>query len=229
VKRPRLWRPADVWRKKESTMSLRTSGQLLLVGSLGLILANILVFVIPGPGGLGGPGSVPTNAVGIASGIIAIVGLPALYRVQDAKAGRAGRIGVALLALGTLAFCVIVSIVALLDVLFPGSVPHDQPHGPPTFVIILTLVTVLCYAFGGVVVGIVSLRAHALPAGIGWLLVLGGVLLIPAYMAFPNDSSAAVIVPYAVVSIMYAAWAWAAARAMAQLQPMAALRPAREY
>lgn len=211
-------------------MSLRTSGQFLLVGSLGVILANMLVFVIPGPGGLGGPGSVPTNAVSIACGIIAIIGFPALYRVQGARVGRAGRIGAFLLALGTLAFYVIVSIVSLLDVLFPGNVPHDRPNGPPTFVIILTLVTVLCYAFGGVIVGIDSLRAHALPAGIGWLLVLGGVLLFPAYTAFPNESLAATIVPYAVVSAMYATLAWAAARAIVQQQPVAArLRPAREY
>jgi hypothetical protein len=210
-------------------MSLRTSGQLLLAGSLGLILANILQVVVPGPGGLGGPGSAPADAVAIVSGIIAIGGLPALYRVLGERDGRSAPIGVTLLALGTLGAYVLGCIVQLLDVLFRGSVPHDRPHGPPTFVIILYLVSALCYAFGGVVVGIVSLRAHALPAGVGWLLVLGAVLLIPSNLAFPNDSLAGTIAPNAAASITFAAWAWAAARAMAQQQPVAALRPAREY
>ena len=210
-------------------MSLRTSGQLLLVGSLGLILANILQIVIPGPGGLGGPASAPADSVAIVSGIIAIVGFPALYRMLGERAGRAGRIGVALLALGTLGAFVIGAIVQMLDVLFRGSVPHDRPHGPPTFVIIIFVVSFLSYALGGVVVGIVSLRAHALPAGVGWLLILGAVLLIPSNMVFPNDSLAGNIAPNAVVSIIYAAWAWAATRAMSQQQLVATSRAASGY
>ncbi len=43
-------------------MSLRLNGQLLLVGAIGAILASLLIFLIPGPDGLGGPGVRPRHA-----------------------------------------------------------------------------------------------------------------------------------------------------------------------
>lgn len=202
-------------------MSLRTTGSILLIGALGLILANILQLVIPGPAGLSGPNAIPVDLLAVVVGLIAIIGLPALYRIQGAKAGAATRVGVALLTLGTLGAFVIGTAVQFLDVAFRGSVPHDRPHGPPTFVIIIYVGSFISYLIGGLVVGIAALRNRALPPGASWLLIIGVALLIPANVAFPNDRIVGAIAQNLVVSLMFAAWAWVAALAMAQ-QPASA-------
>jgi hypothetical protein len=197
-------------------MSLRTSGRLLLAGALGLIVANLLELIIPGPDGITGPGSIPADGVAVVSGLIAIVGLPALYRMQARQTGLAGRIGVALLCLATLFVFVLSSGVQLLDVAAPGTVPHDRPDGPPTFLLIFVLLGILAYVIGGLAVGIVTLRAHILPAGVGWLVIAGVVLVVLASVLLPSDSAANVLGKIAATSGMFAAWAWAGARTMAR-------------
>ncbi len=42
-------------------MSVCLQGQLLLVGAIGAVLSSLLIFLIPGPDGLGGPGSIPNG------------------------------------------------------------------------------------------------------------------------------------------------------------------------
>jgi len=71
-------------------MSLRLQGQVLLVGAIGAILASLFIFLIPGPDGLSGPGSIPTNVDFVLSGLFLLVGLPALYRAQAKQIGRWG-------------------------------------------------------------------------------------------------------------------------------------------
>jgi len=50
-------------------MSVRLHGQFLLAGAIGAILASLLIFLIPGPDGFGGPGSIPTNVGFVISGL----------------------------------------------------------------------------------------------------------------------------------------------------------------
>ena len=78
-------------------MSIRLHGQLLLVGAIGAILATLLVFLLPGPDGITGSDSIPTNVVAVLSGLLLLVGLPALYRAQAKQVGTLGLVGVVLL------------------------------------------------------------------------------------------------------------------------------------
>src|SRR6266571_6117828 len=102
-------------------MSLRLNGQFLLAGAIGAILASLLIFLIPGPDGFGGPGSIPTNVVFVISGVFLLVGLPALYRVQAKQIGVLGLVGVALLWVATVLLLLVLSFVQILDLTVPGS------------------------------------------------------------------------------------------------------------
>src|SRR5260370_21256022 len=105
-------------------MSVRLQGQLLLVGAIGAILASLLIFLLPGPDGLGGPGSIPTNVVFVISGVFLLVGLPALYRAQAKQIVRWGLAGVVLLCIATVPLFLFLSGVHILDLTFPSSIPH---------------------------------------------------------------------------------------------------------
>ena len=201
-------------------MSLRTTGQFLLAGALGLTFANIIELIVPGPDGLTGPGSIPADVVAVVSGIVAIVGLPALYRIQASRTGLAGRLGVVLLCLATFCGIVVSNGVQFLDVAAPGSVPHDRPDGPPTFLIIIVAIGILSYVVGGLAVGIVSLRARVLPAGLGWLLIAAVVLVVLSNVLLPPNTAANEIGKISVTSVMFVAWAWAGTCTLAQ-QPVA--------
>src|SRR5258708_39028654 len=117
-------------------MSVRLQGQLLLVGAIGAVLSSLLIFLIPGPDGLGGPGSIPTNVVFVISGLFLLVGLPALYRAQAKQVGALGLVGVALLWVATISLFLILSGVQILDLTAPVSIPHPGGEGPPPLTII---------------------------------------------------------------------------------------------
>src|SRR2546426_456605 len=164
-------------------MSLRLQGQLLLVGAIGAILASLLIFLIPGPDGTGGPGSIPTNVVFVLSGLILLVGLPALYRAQAKQIGRWGLAGVVLLWIATVLLLLVLSGVPILDVVVPGSIPHPGGEGPPPLAIIPMILGVLLTLIGGVIVGITTIRAHVFTAAIGWIILVSPVLLLLKVLA----------------------------------------------
>src|SRR5260370_10270072 len=117
-------------------MSVRLQGQLLLVGAIGAILASLLIFLLPGPDGLGGPGSIATNVVFVISGVFLLVGLPALYRAQAKQIGILGLVGVALLWVAAVLLFLVLSFVQILDVAVPSSIPHPGGEVPPPLAII---------------------------------------------------------------------------------------------
>jgi hypothetical protein len=199
-------------------MSLRINGQLLITGAIGVVLAGILVFIFPGPDGLSGPSSIPTDVVSILSGIALILGLPVLYRTQAKRIGAAGRIGALLLGCFTFVNFIFTSGVEFLDVAFPGSVPHDRPHGPPTFVIIAGVIGVLALLAGGLIAGIATLRARVLPVGVGWLILLGTVASVLSF-ALPLDALPSQIVTSVGFTILMIPFAWAGALITAQPDP----------
>ncbi len=96
-------------------MSIRLQGQFLLVGATGTILSFLLIFLIPGPDGLTGPESIPTNVVFVISGLLLLVGLPALYRAQAKQIRRWGLVGVLLLWVAIVLVLLILSFVQILD------------------------------------------------------------------------------------------------------------------
>ena len=189
-------------------MSLRLNGQFLLVGAIGAILASVLIFLLPGPDGLGGPGSIPTNVVFVISGVFLLVGLPALYRAQAKQIGVLGLVGVVLLLVAAVLLFLVLSFVQILDVAVPGSIPHPGGEGPPPLAIIPLILGVVLTVIGGVMVGITTIRAHVLAAAIGWIIFVSPVLLL---LRVPLGGLLGVILTSTCLALFYAGLAWAGA------------------
>jgi hypothetical protein len=190
-------------------MSLRLNGQFLLVGAIGAILASLLIFLIPGPDGIGGPGSIPTNVVFVISGVLLLVGLPALYRAQAKQIGILGLVGVVLLWVATIFLFLVLSFVQILDVAVPGSIPHPGGEGPPPLAIIPMILGVLLTLIGGVIVGITTIRAHVFMAAIGWIILVSPVLLLLTVLA--GNGLLGIILTSTCLALFYAGLAWAGA------------------
>ena len=189
-------------------MSLRLQGQLLLVGTIGAIFASLFIFLIPGPDGPGGPGSIPTNVVFVLSGFFLLAGLPALYRAQAKQVGVLGLVGVALLWVATISLFLILSGVQILDLTLPGSIPHPGGEGPPPLAIIPMILGVVLTLIGGVIVGITTIRAHVFTTAIGWILIVSPVLLL---LTFPISGLLSVILTSICLGLFYVGLAWAGA------------------
>lgn len=188
-------------------MSVRLNGQFLLAGAIGTILSSLLIFLIPGPYGLTGPGSIPTNVVAFLSGLLLLAGLPALYRAQAKQIGRVGLIGVVLLWIAIVATLVLYS-VEILSVAMPGSIPHPGGEGPPPLAIIPAIVGTVLILIGGVIVGITTIRAHVFPAVAGWILIVSPMLL---FLTDPLSGLPGVILTNICLALFFAGLAWAGA------------------
>ena len=189
-------------------MSIRLNGQFLLAGAIGAILSSLLIFLLPGPDGLGGPGFIPTNVVFVISGLLLLVGLPALYRAQAKQIGILGLVGVVLLWVATIFLFLVLSGVQILDVAVPGSIPHPGGEGPPPLAIIPMILGMLLTLIGGLIVGITTIRAHVFTAAIGWIIIVSPVLLL---LTAPLSGLPGVILTSVCLAIFYAGLAWAGA------------------
>ena len=190
-------------------MSIRLNGQFLLVGAIGAILASLLIFLLPGPDGVGGPGSIPTNVVFVISGLLLLVGLPALYRAQAKQIGILGLVGVVFLWAATICLFLVLSGVQILDVAVPGLIPHPGGDGPPPLAIIPMILGVLLTLIGGVIVGITTIRARILTGAIGWIILISPVLLLLTALA--GNGLLGVILTSVCFGLFYAGLAWAGA------------------
>jgi hypothetical protein len=199
-------------------MSIRLQGQFLLIGATGAILASLFIFLIPGPDGLGGPGSIPTNVVFVLSGLFLLVGLPALYRAQAKQIGRWGLAGVVLLWVATIFLFLVLSGVQILDLTVPGSIPHPGGEGPPPLAIIPMILGVLLTLIGGVIVGIKTIRARVFAAAIGWIILVSPVLLLLTALA--GNGLLGVILTSICLGFFYAGLAWAGATLSFRGKPM---------
>jgi hypothetical protein len=189
-------------------MSVRLNGQFLLVGAIGAILASLLIFLIPGPEGPTGIGSIATNVVFVLSGLFLLVGLPALYRAQAKQIGILGLAGVVLLWVAAVLLFLVLSFVQILDVAAPGSIPHPGGEGPPPLAIIPLILGVVLTVIGGVIVGITTIRAHVLRTSIGWVILISSVLLL---LSAPVGGRGllGVILTSTCLGLFYAGLAWA--------------------
>ncbi len=189
-------------------MSVRLQGQFLLAGAIGEILASLLIFLLPGPEGPTGPGSIPTNLVFAMSGVLLLIGLPALYRTQAKQIRLLGLIGVVLLWVATICLFFVLSAVKILGVAVPGLIPHPGGEGPPLLAIISMILGVVLTLIGGVIVGITTIRAHIFAAAIGWIIIVSPVLLL---LTGPLSGLLGVILTSVCFGLFYAGLAWAGA------------------
>lgn len=191
-------------------MSIRLQSQFLLVGAIGTILSFLLIFLIPGPDGLSGPESIPTNVVFVISGLLLLVGLPALYRAQAKQIGILGLVGVVLLWVGMVLVLLVLSGVQILDIAVPGSIPHPGGDGPPPLALIPAIVGQILILIGGAIVGITMIRAHVLAAAIGWVILISSVLLLLA-APLNNTGVLGMIIAESARALVFASLAWAGA------------------
>ncbi len=190
-------------------MSLRLNGQFLLAGAIGAILASLLIFLLPGPDGIGGPGSIPTNIVFVMSGVLLLVGLPALYRAQAKQVGILGLVGMVFLWVATILLFLVLSGLQILDLTIPGVIPHPARDGPPPLAIIPLILGVLLTLIGGLIVGITTIRAHVFTTAIGWIILLSPVLLL--LKAPAGNGLLGEILTSIFLALFYADLAWAGA------------------
>lgn len=191
-------------------MSIRLQSQFLLVGAIGTILSFLLIFLIPGPDGLSGPESIPTNVVFVISGLLLLVGLPALYRAQAKQIGILGLVGVVLLWVGMVLVLLVLSGVQILDIAVPGSIPHPGGDGPPPLALIPAIVGQILILIGGAIVGITTIRAHVLAAAIGWVILISSVLLLLA-APLNNTGVLGMIIAESARALVFVSLAWAGA------------------
>jgi hypothetical protein len=191
-------------------MSIRLQSQFLLVGAIGTILSFLLIFLIPGPDGLSGPESIATNVVAVISGLLLLVGLPALYRAQAKQIGILGLVGVVLLWVGMVLVLLVLSGVQILDLTVPGSIPHPGGDGPPPLALIPAIVGQILILIGGAIVGITTIRAHVLAAAIGWVILISSVLLLLA-APLNNTGVLGMIIAESARALVFASLAWAGA------------------
>jgi hypothetical protein len=192
-------------------MSVRLGGQCLLIGGIGSILSSLLVFLIPGPVGISGPGSIPANVVMILSGLFLLVGVPALYRAQARQVGTLGLVGTVFLWVAIILGWLVLSSVEILDVAMPSSIPHPGGEGPPPLALIPAILGELCFLIGGLIVGIKTIRAHVFPAAVGWVILIAAALLIPGTIAGNGNLMLDVIFMSSEIALMCVGLAWAGA------------------
>lgn len=201
-------------------MSVRLQGQLLLAGAIGAILSSLLSFLLPGPDGITGINSIPTNVVAVLSGLLLLAGLPALYRVQAKQVGILGLVGVVLLWIAAVSNLLVLTGVQILDLTMRGVIPHPGGHGPPPAAVIPAVLGGVLILIGGMIIGITTIRAHVFAAAIGWVILIASVLLIP--MAFvsgdPNGLLGTILTNIDFV-LFYAGLAWAGAAISFPVEP----------
>jgi len=142
------------------------------------------------------------------SGVLLLIGLPALYRTQAKQIRLLGLIGVVLLWVATICLFFVLSAVKILGVAVPGLIPHPGGEGPPLLAIISMILGVVLTLIGGVIVGITTIRAHIFAAAIGWIIIVSPVLLL---LTGPLSGLLGVILTSVCFGLFYAGLAWAGA------------------
>ncbi len=201
-------------------MSVRLQSQFLLAGAIGAILSSLLIFLIPGPEGPTGIGSIATNVVAVLSGLLLLVGLPSLYRAQAKQMRTLGLVGVVLLWIAAFSNLLVLTSVQLLDLTARGVIPHPGGHGPPPAAVIPAVLGGVLILIGGVMVGITMIRAHVFAAALGWVILISSVLLIPtAFVGGDPNELLSTILTNADFVLFYAGLAWAGAAISFPVKP----------
>jgi len=183
----------------------------LIIGSIGVILGPLLNLLIPGPLGANGPGSIPSNVFVVVGAILVLVGLPAFYRSYAEQMKTVGKIGVGLVCAGIILALIVLGLVQIYaDLTIPSPIPSTIVVAPPLGVVVLAFGGAAVFVIGGVIVGIKMIRGSNSPRWIGWMLIIGSIILFfSAPIPNPVLSTAVEVVGFV---IFFGSLDWAAAR-----------------
>ncbi len=143
---------------------IRLSGWALILSALIFLFGLVWDHVI------NGPFTLATVVIGILGDILFLIGLPGIQQSQP-QTGRAGQIGLILIAIGT-----VIAILANLLIRLGGA---DVPDWVP-------LTSAIAGSLGSLIVGWLTVRAHVFRPWIGWLMIVGGILNILAPVLPPG-------------------------------------------
>jgi hypothetical protein len=149
----------------------------LLGGSLFFAITIALSLFLPGPLGPSGPPPVWDAWLGAISGLIFVIGLPALYTVQFKRAGMIGLLGFITLFVGMFLLTVVISLIAAItfaSYVPPSPLPTDVQ--PPLFVLIVFLVGGVLLIAGSILFGLAVLRTKVFASWTVWALIVLSVL-----------------------------------------------------
>ncbi len=159
-----------------SVRTLRWSGWLLLLGSGLFIVGSLPSLVAASNGPIADSIQLCSLILGT---LLVVVGLPASYRKQARQVGWAGRIGFIVIVLTTLLLGIVENVVFLVSDVGTGA-GSAQPS--PLF-LLAALLGGLLAIIGGLLYGIMTIRARVFPAAIGWLLIVAGLLSLTLFLA----------------------------------------------
>ncbi len=147
-----------------STLLLRISGWLLLLGGLLMVVTNFHLPISP----------VAAALINLMGGVLLLLGLPALYVRQASQVRWIGLVGLVIIWLDTLIFPVL-----------QGGIGGLLPAlTPPDFLYIIGPLTII----GTLLFGIITMRARVFPRWLGFCLSVGYILGIIGFIFFDKSA-----------------------------------------
>jgi len=151
----------------------RWSGWLLLVGSAIFIVGNLLGFVLP-------DSATSVQLVFLFIGALLVLGgLPAFYRKQARQVGWLGLCGFIALLLAEVLLGIVVNI--LFAVVSSAGSAQIFP-----LILLIAFVGAALGLIGGLLFGVMTIRARVFPAAIGWFLIVAGILNLAFISPLPG-------------------------------------------
>ena len=148
---------------------VRWEGIAILLGGLVFSISIALSWFVPGPLGIPGPPPIWDAWLGAISGLVWIIGLPALYIVQSKRASLVGLLGIITLVVALLLLAVVLDVIPAI--LF-ATTPSDSLRQPPPFVLVIDLVGSLFLLVGSFLFGTAILLAKVFASWTAWALIV---------------------------------------------------------
>jgi len=167
----------------------RWGGGAVLVGSLFFAISVAITLFVPGPLGLLGPPVVWDSWLGAVSGLVWLIGLPALYTVQSRGAGLIGLLGFMAFFLALLLLTIVLSVMSAI--VFANYAPPSPAPAPPPLNFISYRLGSLLLITGAILFGIAILRTRVFASWTAWALMALSVL--STFLPFLSFASAIVL------------------------------------
>ena len=191
-----------------STTLYRLSGVAIILGALLAVIGNVLSSILfPGndPHQYVSALWLPVSLLSFVGQLVLALGVPGIVVRQASRAGALGLIGFVLTALGGSLFGSFgVIAVTVLPWIAQAAPKLAATNGPPSLFVYF-LVASLLLAVGGVLLGIVTMRAGVLPRWAGLLLIIGAVLNL---VDFPLSGAISSIVGTVAFVVFMLGLAW---------------------
>ncbi|HLY31893.1 MAG TPA: hypothetical protein VKQ36_12760 [Ktedonobacterales bacterium] len=196
-----------------SVRTLRWSGWLLLFGSFAFIAGSL-------PGLFGDTSQAVTIAllvVMIAGALVALVGLPAIYAKQAKQVGWLGLVSFLAALLASVMLGIVANVYFLVT---PAATSGSGSAQPSPLLLLGVLGGSVLELIGGVIFGILTIRAHVFPAVTGWILILAGILSLAFFTPGLNDIGGTIA-----EMALFLAFGWMGYHLAFRSAPSAALSP----